>query len=137
MTYLFRRFAAAYLDAIVIVVLILMLEFLFSILQGKSFDEIDTPIAGYWVKLQIISMVIYYVAFEFLFQRTIGKMALKFGIEGLEGELNAKRFIQVLKRTASRFIPLEPFSILLDEKREMWHDKISKTKVVDLRKKSG
>ena len=135
MTYLFRRFAAAYLDAIVIVVLVLIWEFSFSIFEGKSLDDINTPSANYWVILQIITMLIYYITFEFFFQRTVGKMALKFKIEGLEEYLSAKRFIQVLKRTVTRFIPLEPFSILLDEKREMWHDKLSKTKVVDMRNK--
>ena len=135
MVYLVRRFAAWYLDLAILVAFILFFKVLITILSGHSIEEIDSPSANYWLKLQFISMLIYYMLFEFMFQRTIGKMALKFKIEGMEEFLNAKRFIQVLKRTISRFIPLEPFSILLDEKREMWHDKISKTKVVDMRNK--
>jgi len=133
MVYLFRRFAAYYIDNIVLFVLVLFVYIFQQILFGVPILEIENPRANLLLCYHLLIGVIYFSLFEFYFQRTIGKMALRFKVEGLEKVLNTKRFIQVLKRTVSRFIPLEPFSILLDEKREMWHDKISKTQVVDMR----
>ncbi len=135
MVYLFRRFAAYYIDNIILFVLVLFVYIFQQVLFGVPVSEIDNPRANLLLCYHLLIGVIYFSLFEFYFQRTVGKMALKFKIEGMEEFLNAKRFIQVLKRTISRFIPLEPFSILLDENREMWHDKISKTKVVDMRNK--
>ena len=137
MTYLIRRFAAYYLDNIILFFLVFFVYVFQQVIIGVPFLEIGIPKANLLLCYHLLIGFIYFSLSEFYFQRTIGKMALKFKIKGLEGELNKKRFIQIMKRTASRFIPLEPFSILLDEKREMWHDKISKTKVIDLRKKNG
>ena len=135
MNYLIRRFFAFYLDAIIAMVFIVIFEIVRTLLSGQSLQEVDSPTSNHWVFLQIISLFLYCFLFELFFKRTIGKIVLKFKIVGVEESLNIRRFIQVLKRTVSRFIPLEPFSIFLDENWEMWHDKFSKTRVVDIRKK--
>ena len=133
MTYLIRRFASAYIDALVVMFLILIYKILTAVFKGQALYNIDSPSADYWLVLQLIFLFIYYLTSEFFFNRTIGKMIFKFRITGLEKSLKAKLLKQVLLRTISRFIPFEPFSILLDERRIMWHDKISKTMVVDTR----
>jgi uncharacterized RDD family membrane protein YckC len=61
-------------------------------------------------------------------------MLLKFKIIGYDKTLGKKRLKQVLVRNLIRIIPLDPFSIFLDEEYRTWHDKLSKTKVVDSRK---
>ncbi len=134
MTYLIRRFAAAYIDSIIVVAFILTFQILYTLANGESLNEVESPSANYWLLLQFITLFLYNFFFEFFFKRTIGKMLLRFRILGFDESLSLNRLFQILKRTLSRFIPLEPFSILLDEEREMWHDKLSKTKVVDARK---
>ena len=62
-------------------------------------------------------------------------MLFSFKIQGFGNKINLGHFLQVLKRTLSRIIPLDPISIFFDEDWIMWHDKLSKTKVIDIRKK--
>lgn len=135
MVYLVRRFFASYIDAFFVSVVVVIFHILYSTVIGISIFEEEGPPGNYWLKWQLIAYLFYYILFEFLFKRTIGKMLLKFRILGFDESLNLSRLLQVFKRTISRFIPFEPISILLDEERIMWHDKISKTKVIDVRKK--
>ncbi len=44
---------------------------------------------------------------------------------------NRSKFISVIIRTISLLIPLESVSILLNEDYSMWHDNLSKTRVVE------
>ncbi len=39
---------------------------------------------------------------------------------------------QLLVRTACRFLPLEPLSLLFSRRKLSWHDRFSKTKVIYL-----
>lgn len=134
MTYLIRRFASAYFDAVVAAIFILFYTVLLGSLKGQKLDNMESPSANYWLLLQIIFTFLYYLISEFLFGKTLGKVIFKFRINGLVQERGLKRLWQVVKRTIFRYVPFEPFSILLNEDRRMWHDKFSKTIVVDKRK---
>lgn len=135
MNYIIRRFAAFYFDALIAMTFIVACKVLYILASNLSMSEVNNFSSDQWVLWQFISLFSYCFLFELLFKRTIGKMVFKFKIEGLYVSLGTKLLIQVLIRTISRFIPFEPFSIFLDEDKMMWHDKLSKTKVIDIRKK--
>ncbi|MFZ5429789.1 MAG: RDD family protein [Bacteroidota bacterium] len=135
MNYIIRRFAAFYFDALIAMTFIVACKVLYILASNLSMSEVNNFSSDQWVLWQFISLFSYCFLFELLFKRTIGKMVFKFKIEGLYVALGTKLLIQVLIRTISRFIPFEPFSIFLDEDKMMWHDKLSKTKVIDIRKK--
>lgn len=59
---------------------------------------------------------------------------MKFKITGFAESKSWTRLKQVLLRNVIRLIPIDPFSIFLNEEHRMWHDSISKTKVIDVRK---
>lgn len=73
----------------------------------------------------------YYVFFEACFDRTIGKMATrtKVQIEGLGGP---PKIFLILLRTLTRVIPFDPLSVFIDDEGRMWHDKLSRTRVVEM-----
>ncbi|MGV8095650.1 MAG: RDD family protein [Mangrovibacterium sp.] len=134
MVYLTRRFAAFYLDGIIIVILGVVFYTLYFLNKGYSIGDIEQPSAPLSLLIQAIAILFYYIFFEFFCERTIGKMVFKFRTYGLYETLGMERFLQVLIRTLIRLFPLDPFSIFLDEEYRTWHDKLSKTKVVDSRK---
>ena len=74
--------------------------------------------------------VVYYSAFEFLFGRTPSKFITQTKVVSIEG--GKPSFHKILLRSCCRFIPLNVFSFLFAKLG--WHDKISQTRVVMLKK---
>ena len=75
--------------------------------------------------------IVYYFLFEAITQRTIGKYitnTIVINIDGDKPDLGT-----IFKRTLCRIIPFEPFSFFRDDARG-WHDTITDTIVVDVRK---
>ena len=70
----------------------------------------------------------YYLISEGLLGGTIGKAITKTKVVDFNGEKPA--FWRILIRTYSRFIPYEPLTFF-SQKRLGWHDKVSRTKVVN------
>jgi hypothetical protein len=60
----------------------------------------------------------------------VGKKVVGLQINFSESE--TPRVIRVFIRTVSRFIPLEPLSIFFDKEMIMWHDRFSKTRVIEI-----
>ena len=79
--------------------------------------------------LGIIIISAYYIAFEGISGRTIGKFITRTKVVTETGE--EPEFSHILKRTFCRFIPFESFSFL-DSKRTGWHDRFSNTQVVEI-----
>lgn len=77
----------------------------------------------------------YYVMLESLSGRTIGKMLMRTTVVTEGGY--APTFGTVLLRTLCRFIPLEALSIFFGKEDLMWHDRLSKTEVIDISKQKG
>jgi uncharacterized RDD family membrane protein YckC len=71
----------------------------------------------------------YYFLTEYFFGKTIGKIVT--GSKVIIKDHKTKRIYLIIVRTLCRFIPLEPFSVFLNEDGKMWHDKLSSTEVVD------
>ena len=74
-------------------------------------------------------LFIYYLFFEGVFGKTIGKMITKTKVISINGD--APDFSDIIGRTLCRFIPFEAFSYL-GESGIGWHDSISKTLVVSV-----
>ena len=70
----------------------------------------------------------YYILFELVFGKTIGKFITKTSVKNLYG--NKLTFRIVLGRTLIRLIPLETFTLLFDGKADAWHDRFSSTIVI-------
>jgi uncharacterized RDD family membrane protein YckC len=79
----------------------------------------------------IAVMVGYYVVFEAAFGWTIGKLITGTRVKRVDG--GKPRVLQIIGRTAARFIPFEPFS-LLGGANVGWHDSMSGTRVVRVRR---
>lgn len=75
-------------------------------------------------------MLLYYIGFEAVTGRTVGKLVTGTKVVTLQG--HAPSALQVLGRTLIRFVPFEPFSFFGSEPRG-WHDRWSNTRVVRLR----
>lgn len=73
---------------------------------------------------------LYYAASELLFSRTVGKLITGTSIVTIADEEPVRG--QLLLRTACRFLPLEPLSLLFSPRKMSWHDRFSKTKVIYL-----
>ena len=76
---------------------------------------------------QPVLHLLYYFMMESVFGITIGKIITKTKVEYIS---NQNKFLSILIRTISRLIPFEPLSIFLSDEHTMWHDKLSKTKLV-------
>lgn len=93
-----------------------------SFIVGNLFGHSGT-IMGYLV------IFIYYFGMEFIWGLTIGKLVTRTKLISITSDNIS--FLQVLVRTLSRLIPLEPLSILFSKTGRTWHDILSKTMVVD------
>jgi len=119
--YLLRRFFANYIDGVISYLLLNTLLYLFNIkLEHMSYEL--------WLLILLFS--IYSITCDFIFSRSLGKIILKMKIIGFNRSDKFEFFKQVLIRNLSRWIPLDQVSIFFNENFLMWHDVISKTKVV-------
>lgn len=82
------------------------------------------------VLLTLTARFLYYTFFEGLFGFTIGKLVTNTRVVDERG--NRLPFGRAALRSVCRFIPFEPFSLLLsdDDVRRGWHDSLAKSYVV-------
>jgi hypothetical protein len=128
-TYLFRRFFAAYIDALLFSIFLVAMNFILDSIFEVQLFEIQTVSPLKLLALQVSSAILFYIVVEFSFGITPGKKLLGLQITGLINQNRNARLIQVIKRTLMRFVPFEPFSILISNEYIMWHDAVSNTKV--------
>jgi uncharacterized RDD family membrane protein YckC len=95
--------------------------------ESLSIFDGDNKLVDY--VLGFIAGMIYYTTFEALTGRTLAKYITKTKVVSESGEnpdLSA-----ILIRSLCRFIPFEPFSFL-GSKKSGWHDRLSKTIVIEI-----
>ncbi|MFZ5636326.1 MAG: RDD family protein [Pseudomonadota bacterium] len=82
----------------------------------------------------MLAMLLYYIPMEGLFGFTVGKLVTGTRVVNEQG--GRPSLGQVVGRTFARFIPFEPFSILLpsDSACRGWHDSLARTWVVRKRR---
>jgi uncharacterized RDD family membrane protein YckC len=120
--YFFKRFIAFYLDEILIFVVLLFFVQLLNI----NTDHFSTLLP-----LFIFIGFIYFVIFDFIFGRTLGKIILRLSIRGYNRKNKKLFLLQILSRNLIRWVPFDQISIFFYEDKRMWHDIVSKTYVED------
>ncbi len=128
-----KRFANYIIDLIGFVIFSFIVGIVLGVLLVALFPEntgwLETENSIMEYLFGAIVGIIYYGLQEHLTGRTIAKYITKTKVvmeDGSKPELKA-----ILIRSASRFIPFEAFSFLFGEPSGL-HDKISKTRVVDV-----
>jgi uncharacterized RDD family membrane protein YckC len=126
-----RRLGTVIIDQILIYALIFVFLVLVAIFFGKrGIEAFQNAPALLKLPFELMFPILYYLIFEGTWARTPGKWVLgTIVVDEAGGKPSLK---QALKRTAARFIPFEPFS-MLDEKRVGWHDSLATTRVVRYR----
>ncbi|QIX60656.1 RDD family protein [Hymenobacter lutimineralis] len=101
------------------------------VLVGKEswLDDLDNPLLDRLVT--VILLFFYYLFFEALFGRTVGKMVTGTTVVMEDG--TRPPFSATLKRTLWRIVPFEPLSFL--GSAQGWHDTKSGTMVVRIPRK--
>ncbi|MCC9644682.1 RDD family protein [Rhodopirellula sp. JC740] len=74
----------------------------------------------------------YYVAMEAIFGATLGKFIT--GTRVIAADGGKAGFGKIIGRNLARMIPFDPLSFLFGDKTTGWHDSISGTRVIDIRK---
>jgi len=80
----------------------------------------------------LAGMLGYYVVLEAAFGWTLGKLITGTRVVRFDG--SKPRVPQIIGRTFARYIPFEPFSLLFGSERQGWHDSLSGTRVVRVRR---
>ena len=80
----------------------------------------------YRIGTLILFFAIYYIPFEYKYQKTLGKIITKTKVVNFEGE--EPELGDIVNRTFCRLIPFDRFSFFFT--RNGFHDAISKTKVI-------
>lgn len=117
-----QRFATVLLDYVGSILFGLVVGVVIGLL-GIDLEALPDQIFG------IVLMLAYYITFEGIWGRTLGKLLMGTRVVNHDGGVPS--FGQILKRSLCRFIPFEPFSFLASEVG--WHDSISRTRVVRTR----
>ena len=118
------RFANYLIDIVMVYPFAFVIGILIGIFDPYFFDymtEAEETLLGFCI------FFVYYLFFEGVFEKTIGKMITKTKVISINGD--APKFSDIIGRTLSRCIPFEAFSFL-GESGIGWHDSISKTLVV-------
>lgn len=119
-----RRFGTLVIDYLCYFVCSLVLGIFVGIFFGEAGLAVFEGISGFLIGLLMLTS--YYVFFEGLWGRTPGKLI--FGTVVVDDHGRKPPLGTIIKRTLLRFIPFEPFSLLLGE--QAWHDSMSDTRVV-------
>jgi len=128
-----KRFLNYFLDFIFLLVfsflLGMMLAVMFAIFAPSLLDYFDSDDRLIEYLFAFIAGMIYYSTLEVTTGRTLAKFITRTKVVDEKG--NTPGFTTILARSACRFIPLEPISFLGGE-NSGWHDRISKTKVIEV-----
>ena len=117
-----KRFANLILDFIFLIIFLIGVSYLFVLIGlTKTIEDVN----DYLFVIIIIS--IYYVSTEVLLGETIAKFITRTKVVTVSG--SEPNILSIIVRTACRYIPFEPFSVLVNTIG--WHDSISKTRVVN------
>jgi len=130
-----QRFINWFLDTVMLVVLSVIFIFIIAAVSTSYGNKVlptyllINPIGQF--TFITITRLIYYVSFETLFGRTVGKFVTQTIVVDENGE--PANHQTILIRTLCRLIPFYEFSFFGIPTRG-WHDSISKTFVVDKKK---
>lgn len=132
-----KRLANFLLDYIIQLILVALLTFLIVIVSELTssyglYNALivnDSFLASY--VLGAFILLLYYIIIETITARTIGKYITQTKVIMADG--SPPHLSDILIRTLCRLIPFEQFSFL-DDRGKGWHDSLSKTYVIDIKK---
>ncbi|PHR72496.1 MAG: hypothetical protein COA67_04425 [Lutibacter sp.] len=129
--YIIDRIVFTFILIVIIVIAGLIAELLGSEAAVQFFVDLEyvNPILDRLISAIVI--LFFYMILEGLTQRTIGKLVTRTKVVLENGEKPSPETIVI--RSLCRIIPFEPFSFFGNSQRG-WHDTLSKTYVVDIRK---
>lgn len=119
-----RRFWTYVIDLVAIWLGLFTLQIAYGVAYG--IHALEALNGMKWWSICIASYVIYYVSFEAISGRTIGKVLTGTRVVTTNGL--ALSIPTALVRTLCRLLPFEPISFSLGE--TWWHDSLSRTQVV-------
>lgn len=126
-----QRFFHYLIDYLIISLIIYGIQFLSNLVGNyvkiNSFNIFS--ITSFFSFPVLFTTATYYLFFEFLFQKTPGKFITKTVVIDEYG--NKPEFKTILIRSMIRYVPFDALSCLGDNESYGWHDKWSKTWVVD------
>jgi uncharacterized RDD family membrane protein YckC len=97
-----------------------------SLLTGKNLFENSMPLLDNFIGITLF--MAYYITFESIFGKTIGKMATNTKVVRMDG---SKPTLQnIIGRSFARLIPFDAFTFLSKNPRG-WHDSLTNTIVID------
>jgi uncharacterized RDD family membrane protein YckC len=97
------------------------------LIAGGTYDESASD-SFIWNIVGIGGLLAYYITFESIFGKTIGKMVTNTKVVMMDG--TKPSFQKIVFRSFARIIPFEAFSLLSPNPRG-WHDTLSDTIVID------
>lgn len=119
-----RRFWTFVVDQIAIWIGLLILQIAYGVAYG--IDALEALNGIKWWGICIAFYVLYYVSFEVISGRTLGKVLTGTRVVTTSGL--ALSLPTAFVRTLCRLLPFEPMSFSLGE--TWWHDSLSRTQVV-------
>lgn len=125
------RFLNFLIDGIVARIVVVSVAAVLAAFLRSSSGEPDDSVALIVGVVGFVGFIGYYVVLEAAFGWTIGKLITGTRVVRFDG--SKPRVPQIIGRTFARFIPFEPFSVLGSSNRG-WHDSLSGTRVVRVRR---
>ena len=124
-----KRFANYLLDIVMYYIISFIAGFIlgFVLVITDKRELLESKLFLYGIAFIVVFG--YYIFFEYVFGRTVGKFAT--GTKVITTSGDRPSFGVIVLRTLCRCIPLEPFSFLFSDG---WHDSITNTLVVDIHK---
>ncbi len=132
-----KRFLNLILDSIfgiIVTVILIVIISIISMVLNPWFYELLTNNKIVFYTVGFIFGYLYYFVLEYNTGRTLAKYITKTKVVSHDDVTPTKE--QIHLRTLSRYIPFESYSYLFLGEIG-WHDKFSKTKVVDLNKENS
>lgn len=120
------RFLNFLIDSIVFAIFaIIIVSILVRYLPAfKVYSQLNNRIIAF------VLYFLYYFLFEIAFSSTPGKFITKTKVAD-NLTFSRPSILKIFIRTLCRFIPFEALTIFFDENNLTWHDKISKTTVIN------
>jgi uncharacterized RDD family membrane protein YckC len=125
-----QRFVNYVLDITIFLLLGLAYRYVKYVVTYNEFVGFQEDMFKVRLFISVPIAVVYYATFETLIGRTPAKFITQTKVVSIEG--GKPTFHKILLRSCCRFIPLNVFSFLFAKLG--WHDKISKTRVVMIKK---